>query len=128
MLDGFQSPDAMPGVSVCRLSLDDCQLTLASPRRNHGNTPASGGLLRRSAGRPRCRGVGLTLALRCVLGSPVDALLGEPGAVPGAKATGLGPARVHRGGLQAAGPADVSGPFVAAIEHDLLVVRWPAEQ
>jgi hypothetical protein len=44
----------MPGVSAWRLSLDDCQLTLASPRDHNGNIPASGGPICRSSGRPRC--------------------------------------------------------------------------
>jgi len=63
-----------------------------------------------------------------VAGSPVDAVLGEPDAVPWPDAAGLGGARIHCGGLQAAGPADMSRPFVARLEHDLLELRRPAKQ
>ena len=68
-------------------------------------------------------GQGMTLVVRF----PLHAVLGEPAAVARGKIARAGGSRLGRGHLHATRATDVGSPFVAALEHDLLEVRRPAD-
>jgi len=70
----------------------------------------------------------LSVGARALFRFPVDAMGGEPAALRRRKIGGLNTSRCAYAHLQAIRAADVGGPLVAALKHDLLERGRPAKQ